>query len=123
MNTSSLPQELRESLSRTDQFISSATLIHPCLTEGTVVFDHAGEKPGVRGDFFPWSTKISISENERCQLLLAKSSVVLNVIMSPGPSERSEVLYYRFELVAWEPLAKSISNLANPPPPAGGEAG
>ena len=104
MSSSSLPKELRESLRRNDQFVSRAILISPHKVEGTVIFDEDGDQPGVRGHFVPTQTKISISENERCQLLLEKSNIVLNVRMSPGQTETSDADYFRFELVVWESL-------------------
>ena len=37
-------------------------------------------------------------EIQRCQLLLAESRIVLNVIMFPGKSESCNVEHFHFEL-------------------------
>ena len=104
MSSSALPKKLRESLRTTGQFVSRAILISPHKVEGTVIFDENGGQPGVRGSFIPTQTKISISENERCQLLLEKSNIVLNVRMSPSRSETVDAECFRFELAVWEAM-------------------
>ncbi len=104
MSSSALPKELRESLRSTGQFVSKAILISPYKVEGTVIFDQKGEQPGMRGSFIPTNNKITISDNERCQLLLEKSNIVLNVRMSPGPSATSDADHFRFEVAVWEAM-------------------
>ncbi len=105
MSSSSLPKELRELMRSTGQFVSRAILITPYKVEGTVIFDQNGDQPGVRGSFIPTKTRITIAENERCQLLMEKSNIVLNVRMSPVRSETSDAEYFRFEIAVWEPMA------------------
>ncbi len=102
MSETHLPKELRESLRRTGQFVSRAILLSPQRAEGTAVFDQRGGKPGTSGDFFPTRTSLVVSENERCQLHLEKSNIVLNVRLSPSRSEPRNVEHFRFSLVAWE---------------------
>ncbi len=101
MSDSALPKELRESLRTTGQFVTRAILLSPHKVEGTVIF----EPGGACGDFIPTRTTLAVSENERCQLHLEKSNIVLNVKMSPGRSETSSAERFRFELVVWEPMA------------------
>lgn len=104
MSDSVLTKKLRESLRKAGHFVSRAILITSHKVEGTVIFDSKGEGPVIRGDFIPSKTKISISENERCQLLLEKSNVVLNVRVSPGLSKALGEEHYRFEVVVWETM-------------------
>ncbi len=105
MSDSALTKKLRESLRQNGHFVSRAILITAHKVEGTVIFDQKGEEPVIRGDFIPSKTKISISENERCQLLLEKSNVVLNVRVSPGLSKTLGEEHFRFEVVVWEAMA------------------
>ena len=104
MSSSALPKELRESVRSTGQFVSKAILISPHKVEGTAIFDQKGEQPGICGSFIPTHAKITISENERCQLLLGKSNIVLNVRMSPGRSETGDAEHFRFEVAVWEAM-------------------
>ena len=77
-------------------------LLSPFRAEGTVVFHQHLGQPGARGDFFPGKTKVSISEKIRCQMLLAKSRIVLNVTLFPPAT--NEVAHFPFEVAAWEPM-------------------
>lgn len=105
MSDSVLTKKLRDSLRKAGHFVSRAILIASHhKVEGTVIFDPKGEAPVIRGDFIPSQPKISISENERCQLLLEKSNVVLNVRVSPGLSKALGENHYRFEVVVWEAM-------------------
>ncbi len=84
-------------------------LLAPYLTEGTVVFHQHPGQPGAAGDFLPGRTKVSISKKVRCQLMLAKSRVVLNVTLFP-PQATSDLEHVPFEIAAWEPLELSAEN-------------
>lgn len=105
MRASVLSKKLRDSLRKKGHFVSRAILLAPQKVEGTVIFDPKDGQAVLRGDFIPAQPGVSMAEGERCQLLLEKSNVVLNVRMSPG---RSQVLggdHFRFEVVVWEAMA------------------
>ena len=48
-----------------------------------------------------------ISEAVSGQILLAKSSILLNVILTPGKLQESDLGHCRFELVDWKPLEET----------------
>lgn len=103
MSDSVLPKKLRESLRKNGHFVSRAILICSHKVEGTVIFDQA-EQPVIGGDFIPARGNVLIGDNERCQLLLEKSNVVLNVRMSRGRSKTLGEEHFRFEVVVWEAM-------------------
>ncbi|MBN8420110.1 MAG: hypothetical protein J0L73_14425 [Verrucomicrobia bacterium] len=105
MSDPSLSKKLRESLSKAGHFVSRAILITPQKVEGTVIFDQKDGQSVNRGDFIPSQPNVVIAENERCQLLLGKSNVVLNVRISRGRSRALEEEHFRFEVVVWESMA------------------
>ncbi len=98
----SLPKEVREYLLRTNSVSLRVVLLSPCHSEGRVIFDPSDEELSVRGDFFPHGTKVLLSESVRGQFLLAKSSILLNVTLTPGRMEKSDIEHCRFELVEWK---------------------
>jgi len=80
-----------------------AVLLSPCRATGTLIFDPPDKLLSVKGNFFPGETNVVISEAVHGQILLAKSSILLNVILTPGRLERSDVEHCRFDLVDWQP--------------------
>ena len=72
-----------------------------------MVFDPSNGQPGVRGEFFTSKTRLMISEAVSGQILLAKSSILLNVILTPGKLQESDLGHCRFELVDWKPLEET----------------
>ena len=98
MSNSSIPKEVLEILRRRSSIGLPAALLSPHWAEGTVIFDQSEETLSVRGDFFSNKSKVTMPEIQRCQLLLAESRIVLNVIMFPGKSESCNVEHFHFEL-------------------------
>lgn len=92
--------EIRGTFSKARFAAVPVVLLSPCIAEGSAVFH------GARGDFFPGKTKISITEKTQCQLLMAKSRIVLNVTMHP-PTVADDAEPLSFELVEWESLEQS----------------
>ncbi|WP_395752387.1 hypothetical protein [Prosthecobacter sp.] len=97
------PPEAKRRFHRDDPTAVPVVLLAPYMAEGTVVFHQDRAHPGNSGDFFPSRTHVSISEKTRCQLLLAKSRVVLNVTLHPPATEGSPETF-PFEIAAWEPM-------------------
>lgn len=95
--------EVRSRFEKASSKSIQVVLLSPHMAEGTVVFHQHPDQSGGGGNFFPGRTKVSISEKTRCQLLLAKSRVLLNVTMFPS-SETSTKEHFPFEIAAWEPL-------------------
>lgn len=95
--------EVRDTFNKASFAAVPVVLLSPYMTEGTAVIHGAG------GDFFPGRTKVSITEKMRCQLLLAKSRIVLNVTLFPTPVT-SDGEHFPFELVAWESLEQHTGN-------------
>ncbi len=104
----SLPKEVREYLARTNSVSLRVVLQSPCWAEGSVIFDQPDEGAAIRGDFFPAKTKVVISEAVSGQFLLAKSSILLNVTLTPGRMKGTDVEHCRFEIVGWNPLVETI---------------
>ena len=108
MSNSSIPKEVLEILRRTSSTGLPAALLSPHWAEGTVIFDQPEETLSVRGDFFAGKTKVTLPEIQRCQMFLAESRIVLNVIMFPGRFlERSNVEHFRFELAPWKSMEQT----------------
>ena len=103
----SLPKEVREFLLRTNSVSLRALLLSPCKAEGTVIFAPSDERLRVRGDFFPHETKVVISAAVPGQLILGKSGILLNVTLTPGRLEKSDIEHFQFELVEWKPLVET----------------
>ena len=102
-----LPKEVREFLQRTDSVSLRAVLLSPFRAEGRIIFIPSDERMSVRGDFFPRGTKVVLSAAAPGQFLLGKSGVLLNVILSPGRQERSDIEHCHFELVDWKSLEET----------------
>ena len=102
MTHSSLPKGLLELLRTTNPVSMRAILLTPNQPDGrlagTAFFDPLDETLSVRGDFFAEKTHVPISEAARCQLLLANSSIWLNVIICPVRKVAGKMEHLRFEL-------------------------
>ncbi|WP_395739875.1 hypothetical protein [Prosthecobacter sp.] len=95
--------EAKRRFHRDDPRAVRVVLLAPYMAEGTVVFHQDQAQPGAGGEFFPVQASVSIPEKTRCQLMLAKSRVVLNVTLHPPAAEGSSEPF-PFEIAAWEPM-------------------
>lgn len=110
MSMSSPPKSVVQFLRNTRSIGASAILLTDQPIEGTVVFNGQDRN---RGNFFPSKISVSIYETKRIQLLMAKSRIVLNVLISPQAEDEGNVEHYPFELAAWESL-EQINALQTP---------
>ena len=66
--------------------------------EGTVFFDPTDGTLSIRGDFYAVKTQVPVLESAHCQLMVAESSIWLNVIVTPGRKMAGNIEHLRFEL-------------------------
>lgn len=113
MSQSAPPKAVLEFLRSTRTTGAPALLLLDQPVEGTVVFNGHGKAVNERGEFFPSKVSVPLRERKRTQLLMAKSRVVLNVIISPQPEDGSTVEHLPFEMATWESL-EEMSALQTP---------
>ncbi|WP_395747353.1 hypothetical protein [Prosthecobacter sp.] len=104
MSSFSPPKDVLKFLKTRNVQGTRAILLADQQVEGMAVFNGGDPSLTSGGTFFPSKVSLSIAGRQRSQLLLAKSRIVLNVILSPQPADEIPVQHFPFEVAAWESL-------------------